>query len=521
MNYKFQHIFLFVIYSFIFFIALTWQPVAHLAYPGVKKFELLLFVTGAIAGLVFYRHSILLFLVLGFLTPRLFSILTNTPTHSFVFPQILGLGLGMYFNRIWNHKLKPVNKDMETGTLMYLLLLFSIYGIVLFFRLYTTEFFTHGMLDHEIRDGISANYSWYLGASLYLNLAAPLLFVFIHKITRPNDLEKPEYRLNQLAIAFIIIAAFNIIASIFQYLGYMRFGAGAGDWWKELGRLIGVFTDSGSSSILLPFILFTSFFGWIYLAKSLFNTNNKLIVYSVPLLCLICLAAFSLFSGKLYIITVLCNSLVVVVYIFKDHLRKKILHMFFIAIIFIICLFLINYKINIFRFNQVYEETFTLISSFIVKMSQGDFFSALQAIDKFRYQYYSTGFQIFKDHPIFGSGINSFMTLYHSYNSTKIPIDNPGGLLIGLLSDFGMMAMTILAAWSYLMYKTWLNFNATYQGNQVAQQRLVKIYFLLVLTLLIPSFFGYHILYPEYCVLICSVFLLASEPASFQKTKNL
>ncbi|MCB1173531.1 MAG: hypothetical protein KDK39_08205 [Leptospiraceae bacterium] len=530
----------------------SYLKTGHYATPAWRLAQILSFWLGGIGMLWFYRWRYFLFTILALTSARGYAILSGQPGHHSLFALQFGMAAGLAVLHLYQkrHTIRLASNSTSGGAasvgtapefLPGMLWLFIGLLLALMMRNFYVYFgptVLEGVWqDREVANGVSANYAWHLGAHIALNLLGPALFVFADRLwTGRHHQDLFRQVIQALSLAFWI----QYLAISLEYIGFERLTAGAGDHWRIAGRLPGLFTDSGASGVMLPVLWLVA--AWRLVARPkrpianalqtwLENRQIKIAVLQGLAVVLMVLIWFQLahIQGRMFVLSTvnLCFALFIGLFLLRRQLypdRKTLRQVWRsrwntrqlaggagLALIGagLLCWLLLETPVTA----LLKTQATTLMSHILV----GNWSLAFQDLDPVRSAYYTAGWHLFRAAHWSGWGLGSFMVYSRPWLPATIPLDNPGGLWIGLLSDLGLCgvlcaALFLLRGLQKLRLQWRLESVPGRMGTPVASQSGWQIsdawlYVVCIAGLIGPAFFGYHILYAEYCSLL--VFLAA------------
>lgn len=545
---------------------LLWYSFAQVAHYGYRNYFILMalaWVAGAILTLLWSRWRWFWFALLIICVPRLAGIVLQAPAHSLLFPWLAGLSLGLSLRvllrivlpqrlanalfpglpqRSKDADLKAARRmDVFSSGPVVTLVCFGIFLVIgtlrAFFEAYSPYVLTGlPVLDLEMAPGVSANYGFYLSLLLILNLAGPLLFYFsdfvYETVAGNSDSRVAENSFagncsgvsRQLILGLAGGAMIHLCALLLESLGFLQLASGAGDYWRQAGRLPGILTDSGASTLMTPFLIATLLFVCYHLGVGLIpvaHRSSRFRRYVLPgaaagIFALSILFPLSYWHGRAFFLN-LAGALflagLVSLAIYRRGLReerpvKTNSRRWFriIAVSVVVSLVFAALGFWFFQTSDV-PAIVALRTSFefmLPQIEQGNWHTALSGLDPARVNYLIFGVRMFLESPWIGHGLNSFQVELPRFanEAPSMLIDNPGSLPLGLLSDGGLVGALIsgtLFVWIGLRFiMVWKR-----EGDS-ATLWLAG----LPLAFLPAMFLGFHLVLSEFAALLLLPFLL-------------
>ncbi len=256
--------------------------VAHYGYPSYIRLMTAAWLASALFVALLPGWRWLFFAATAICLPRLAGIAITAPAHHLLFPWFAGAGLGLLLRACFDlaravragqpvggsedhataasERSSPWSGPGPASALLAALLSFALLRACA--RLYGVDALLQlaPALDREVTPGVSANYGLYLALLLFLNFAGPLLFLAASALyscggRSSADRATPPDVPTQLLWGLGVGACVHLSALGLQAMGWLRLAAGAGDHWQTAGRLPGILTDSGASTLLTPFLI--------------------------------------------------------------------------------------------------------------------------------------------------------------------------------------------------------------------------------------------------------------------------
>ncbi|MBL8021362.1 MAG: O-antigen ligase family protein [Leptospirales bacterium] len=407
--------------------------------------------------------------------PRLPSLLAQSQLHNILFPIFLGLTLGRLLPGIrtsfpgsLHDEPGPRHAGYFTLGLIALMLIVSLLSIFQYAD-------AQGSLSNRVLlPGMSTHYAMFLAATLSLNLLAPLLWISSERIAAPQDLsgtgrgpKAVPIDPAQVANALLFGITLGVVAYCLSAVGQGSIpvlNAGIADHGLEVGRLPGLFSDSGASGVLLPSVLM--------MASIWLSPGRRTVSASLFLIAFLLLMPF---QGRVIWLGLL-GVLLALPFCFKQlHLspRPLILGVFLFASFLIVILFLKRYN---------------LLDTRVT-------FEAMQSVDSVRSALIEWSLEIFWKSPWIGHGLNSFIPQLMELKSIHPEIypENSPGFIPGVLTDLGLLGYCAVV----LLLGRYLRLLAQTMSTPAFGHIHVRALAFLPIALAPTFLVGYHILHPE------------------------
>lgn len=407
--------------------------------------------------------------------PRLPSLLAQSQLHNVLFPIFLGLTLGRLLPGIRSSFPGPSHEEPSprhagyfTLGLIALMLMVSILSIFQYAD-------TRGSLSNRVLvPGMTAHYAMFLAATLSLNLLAPLLWISSERTATPQDLSGTgrgprTLPIDPLQVAHALmfgitlgVVVYSLVAVAQRSIPFLN--VGIADHGLEVGRLPGLFSDSGASGVLLPSLLMMASI-WLSPGRRTVSASLFLIAFFL----------FMPFQGRVVWLGLL-GVLLALPFCFKQlHLspRPLILGVFLFASFLIAVLFLKRYDL----------------------LDTRATFEAMQGVDPVRSNLIEWSLEIFWKSPWFGHGLNSFIPQLMELKSSHPEIypENSPGLIPGVLTDSGLAGYCAVV----LLLGRYLRLLAQTMNTPAFNHIQVRALAFLPIALAPTFLVGYHILHPE------------------------
>ncbi|MDH5656231.1 MAG: O-antigen ligase family protein [Spirochaetia bacterium] len=493
----------------------------HFAGTYFRIFSIIEFLFSLCVNILFFKYRFFGAALAGILFPRFFQIVTGLEGHSTLFPYFTGLSFAVLLKAVFDaensrFREKYSLKDALNGRSL-MILASMLYLSILLLREWISNY-GFGLLDFPFRDrevspGVSANLSMHHSLTAALNLFGPLLWIFTEKIF---FLQKESSMQNQIMAGFTAGAAFNICVMLIQSFTepdafLFRFYKGTAKSF-EVGRLPGFFSDSGSSAALMPVLFYISY---IYIKNNMLKQN---IIYSKILssgVFLIVLVSAGIYQGRGYFLVSSAVLLILFLHLYyfsflvlNKNKREMLYASVFIFASGMILLYLIKDFTSMKRILGAFPGIVEAIANY-------NLYDAFMTLDSERTRLFLVGLNIFYDHVLIGSGLNTFVRESSFYRTeTMISHDNSANLYIGALSDTGivgtLIVLLMLALYGYFLYLYLEKIRTGEAGGDLLKSFEI---FMIPGIILVSFLFGYHIVHPETAV----VFFLPLFCCSFRE----
>lgn len=463
--------------------------VAHYGYPSYIRLMTVAWLVSALFVGLLPGWRWFFFAATAVCLPRVAGIAINAPAHHLLFPWFAGAGLGLLLRALVDLALavraersgggvRAAAGEGESGTagspwsgpglasaLLGALLIVALlrayarfYGVGALLQLTPA-------LDREVTPGVSANYSLYLALLLFLNFAGPLLFVAASALYSRSDLNSApgsEHRAaSQLLWGLGAGACVQLSALALQAMGWLRLAAGAGDHWQAAGRLPGILTDSGASTLLTPFLVASLVLLAYYQLVARIPARHRgdlLRRYLVPALAAVALGVavlvpISYYHGRAFFLgaggALVLAGLLVLFIAQRTGVRGPLPRYWWLftgasllAITAVMTLVAQSSVPAVVILRDSLERMWPQVQT-------GNWNVALNILDEGRAHYLRVGLALIEEAPWVGHGINSFQIELPRFQelAPRIQSDNPAMLVLGLLSDFGVLGTVVVGVW--------------------------------------------------------------------------
>ena len=471
------------------------------------------FISG-IALSLFFPEKQFFFASFGALTlPRITSIYSGKSSHNTLFPFFLGLSVGMilrsFYKGIQRHEL-PLFKINPA------IIFLTTFVLILIFRAFCDYYSPYVLLGYPLQDlevgpGVSSNYAFHLSLTIALNILAPGLFLLS---AFGEEYETKKGRVEQIFHGFLFSICLNLIVVAGQLFGIIRLYAGSA-YSLEANRVPGLFSDSGASSAIFPLLFY---FLYIYFSQKIVNLKKGYISdnfrhYFLMAFFLAAVVFFGKTQGRGYYLTLLIPLILAFLHLKNsiENSKKKSEFIFYFLFIVIVS-FALFLLIKLGRF-PAFDRHSIEFSKLYTHYSNGNIKNIFEAFDFGRTHLFLAGWEIIKEYPWLGSGLNSFMveTARLRQFDPTIPVDSSVNFYLGILGDTGIIGVIFI--FIFCVY-----YAAEIIAALKENQHPVFLFILMLpIYLAVPFLYGYHIIHPEVCVLLLFPYLLLSRKASETK----
>ena len=547
-----------------------WLLFGSVAHYGYRNYFVLMFLAYSGAALVTAivpRLRWFFFAAMIVCLPRVPGIVFQAPAHNVLFPWLAGMGLGLFLRLLFEWirsgivrreqssaharndlpaaaRESIVNWNDASGVLA-LLGIFLLASVArAFFESYSPYvLFGLPVMDLEIAPGVSANYGFYLSLFLIIHLAGPLLFYFSDRaftvgagvtgdIADRIDVAGATTRSRQLLFGLAFGAAAHLSALWIESLGFLQLAGGAGDYWREAGRLPGLLTDSGASTLMTPFLIATACLACHQLYVKFYaptfsvptvrdRTIARTLLWPTTFAGLAAVAIgfpLSYWHGRAFFLNaggvVLLATLILVVLMRRRTRRpnaKRVARRTVVLVLVILGVaFVMAAAAGVWIFlNSDVPALVALRGSFermAPLLAEGQWYTALLNLDQQRAFYLLYGGRLLLESPWIGHGLNSFQVELTRFAATTpgMLIDNPANLPLGLLTDAGVLGAGIFVvtfAWALRRFAWYCKY-----GDSVGMWLAG-----LPLAFLPAMCMGYHLVVSEFSAVLLIPFLLRCD----------
>ncbi len=490
---------------------LIFVRVGHHADAAFRALCALLFLAGAAVGW-HGRHVPFATALSSVAGARLLSILRGADSHHILLPFHLGMAAGLVAagwlrrgNRLesshapWKESLLSV-----TFGLCVLVLCTSLVARS-FVQAYGTAALVEGVRDRQVAVGVSANFSLYLTTLVAVHVVGPVLVALAWLLSTRNGASTATRVWTGLAVG----GALNFAVMTLQYVGVARLQIGLGRS-LELGRLPGLFTDSGMSSILLP-ILVLAVYQPVRSLLEQWRGPHPLLRRLVQVALVVCTLPLALAQGRavfLSAIGVLLGLALARPTVSGWRDRRTIGTT--VALVGGACVLLVIASWALLARGDGtplppgLERARQTLGTVVDRGRQGGVLEAVRAIDEPRARLTMAGWRVFVENPTLGTGLGSFMVRTAAWRAVdpRLPPDNPPNMLLGILSDLGLVGLAVCVLLGALFVLR--------TGPPAVEypERLLR----LLPLMLVPAWLvGYHIVAAEFAAVVFLPLLLAEQ----------
>ncbi len=475
---------------------LSFIAVGHLAGRPFRVLSLLLIIGSA--GIVLYKPA-LRYLLLGLAiitAPRLVSLTAQVESHHVLLPIFLGMSAGLLIGR--GHRTECARgltaPEVKIGALFGLFIVFNWSRALVD---YYSPFILFGtpLQDLIVAPGVSANYAFYLSQLLLIHMAGPVLFIFCDQKFRVNTEQDPA---GEILTGLALGTGANLVVALMQWIGVDAFWTGTGRS-REAARLPGLFSDSGAATILFPVLLA----GLLIFLLARARSRTRRIFIGAALLLIF--AILGLFEGRGYWVAAAGTLFLLVP--FARSAYSSLANINRSALLTAVTFALLGLGGALWfatPAGRPGDQGGRVLPAALKRVAAGEFLAAYRSLNRPRALQAEGGWLIVRERPFAGAGANSFMVEIRRFESrlAGIEIDNPAHLLAGLTGDFGLFGTALL------LLLAWLAWRGRAVGRSAA-----GLYLQALPICLAPTFlFGYHLVFAEFCALLCLPLLLPRAP---------
>lgn len=462
-----KYIFLFLLLSLVFFIYQS-----HVVTDF--RLNLIIIIVSAvvfIVSLLNFKYALYFFI---FLVPLLNSIpnvlrIENKPVILFVF---LALVLGYIINRIISLTGWSRDKISYSGNYAALfrvigifIAIFSISAVITIFR-YSNffPFITDNYHNLAINvNGIDSTYAIFWTINFFFNYIVGFILLFF--------IIKTFHNFDDIKNSVLILISSTVVASlVLLYQYFLNPLWGNSEAWVAADRFNGTFNDPNSLGSFTV-MLFPIFLGFIlYIPK--WYKKIILILLFLPFL-------FSIFaSGSRNAFVGIFISIIIMVGVgirelilwMNKKIKKKrtkawiwsVLGLIAIAIIVFLVVSSLNLKPELAEIDKPENTSISLVDRMVETywMAYNTFFKAdlieaFKSVSSYRYALWEQAAAMFKDHPVTGVGLGSYILQLPNYyvknNSNVFEIDFTGNYYLQLLSELGLPGLLLVLSIFFLI----------------------------------------------------------------------
>ncbi|HMV42605.1 MAG TPA: O-antigen ligase family protein [Leptospiraceae bacterium] len=461
-------------------------------YPKSEYYNVLgiQFLVVFIAYLTKERYGRIMTVIAGFSLVRIGPILqiSSLITITGVF---FGASCGILFRELVLYfslkKDRELEKHSSSFLNPFLILIFFLYLLTLErFMIYFGSPFLNGfgILETLYLKILSSKLAYSLSMETITNLFFPILYLFL-EFTR-NEKNKV---IQDLKDGVKIVIALQFLIMTLQIVWNRNFLADNTNLSLEANRVMGLFRDSGSSTWILPIICFLFYKDFLEKKKYIFFT--LILVFQVYI---------ASFQGRGFWLLFFLGFILQFLQYFKNvsiDSKKNFFYVFSISLLTIGFIALIPKDKN----GTLYR-LLSIPNHFLEMVLSGK--NPFLEFDPHRYYFNLAAWNLFQSHPLFGTGIGSYIVnLKDSSLGLYIPenkIDNPS-FYLGILSELGIfgLILIILPFWERILNKENIS---------------------ILILLSVGLSFGYHIVQPDSAFALLLILIIGCKENSTELNHN-
>ncbi len=332
-----------------------------------------------------------------------------------------------------------------------------------------------GILETMYMPGISSKTAFALSMKTIDSLIFPLLYFFCEERTSPQMSAPQAHWLTGISIGLTV----NLLVVFSQAFYSLKIFTGNTNLSVSADRTTGLFRDSGSSSWIIPTLLFL--FAWrILTKKGEWRISTKGIVL-IGLFLIAILAGLK--QGRAYWIIFLLTFFAISLILIYGKIKNKILKAsFFPALLFIIVLYVFIMIVlgNILNPNSAISRIGSHLE--LILLEGADIQSAWMQIDQNRVTFSIIALDVFSENIFFGNGVGSFILAlndkFFTAGKSFSIVDSAPSLYLGLLSEIGLVGTLVVVLWVV--------------NSLIGRRSKLQILFLLL-----PCLIGYQVVHPD------------------------
>ncbi|NQT66646.1 MAG: O-antigen ligase family protein [Actinobacteria bacterium] len=372
------------------------------------------------------------------------------------FPLWLGFIVNGISEALGKNYLKKRNififdKEFSTPIVLLISVMFISAAVAIFRYSNFYPFITNKFYNLVVNlNGFTSIVSIYWVLKLFFNFLCGFLFFYlIYNVIKSNK---------DIITSLLILVASTIVSSFvlfYQYFFNPYFGNS--EVWANSGRLNATFTDPNSLGNYTV-LLFPVFLIFIFYFKKWYQKTFFGIFFMVLVLMIFLSGSRSAFMGSIL------STFVLIIISFTEikkwfRKRKKLAFIFiiFVSVLFVVFVLILSKKIpfvgEIGLFNKL-SESITAVLSYYRK---DGFIEAIKAISNYRYIYWQQAVWMFKDYPVAGIGLGTYITELPQYiiktGANFFQIDFAGNYYLQILAELGVTGFVLVGFIFYLVIK--------------------------------------------------------------------
>ena len=372
------------------------------------------------------------------------------------FPLWLGFVVNGISETLGKNYLKKRNififeKEFSAPIILLIFIIFISAAVAIFRYSNFYPFITNKFYNLVVNlNGFTSIVSIYWVLKLFFNFLCGFLFFYlIYNVIKSNK---------DIITSLLILVASTIVSSFvlfYQYFFNPYFGNS--EVWANSGRLNATFTDPNSLGNYTV-LLFPVFLIFIFYFKKWYQKTFFGIFFMVLVLMIFLSGSRSAFIGSIL------STFILIIISFTEikkwfRKRKKLAFIFiiFVSVLVVVFVLILSKKIpfvgEIGLFNKLSESITTILSYY----RKDGFIEAIKAISNYRYIYWQQAVWMFKDYPVAGIGLGTYITELPQYiiktGANFFQIDFAGNYYLQILAELGITGFILVGFIFYLVIK--------------------------------------------------------------------
>ena len=342
-------------------------------------------------------------------------------------------------------------KEFSTPIILLIFVIFISAAVAIFRYSNFYPFITNKFYNLVVNlNGFTSIVSIYWVLKFFFNFLCGFLFFYLifNVIKSSKDI---------ITSLLILVASTMVSSFVLFYQYFFNPYFGNLEIWANSGRLNATFTDPNSLGNYTV-LLFPVFLIFIFYFKKWYQKTFFGIFFMVLVLMIFLSGSRSAFMGSIL------STFVLIIISFTEikkwfRKRKKLAFIFiiFVSVLIVVFVLILSKKIpfvgEIGLFNKL-SESITAVLSYYRK---DGFIEAIKAISNYRYIYWQQAVWMFKDYPVAGIGLGTYITELPQYiiktGANFFQIDFAGNYYLQILAELGVTGFVLVGFIFYLVIK--------------------------------------------------------------------
>lgn len=372
------------------------------------------------------------------------------------FPLWLGFVVNGISETLGKNYLKKRNififeKEFSTPIILLIFVIFISATFAIFRYSNFYPFITNKFYNLVVNlNGFTSIVSIYWVLKFFFNFLCGFLFFYLifNVIKSSKDI---------ITSLLILVASTMVSSFVLFYQYFFNPYFGNSEVWANSGRLNATFTDPNSLGNYTV-LLFPVFLIFIFYFKKWYQKTFFGIFFMVLVLMIFLSGSRSAFMG------LILSTFVLIIISFTEikkwfRKRKKLAFIFiiFVSVLVVVFVLILSKKIpfvgEIGLFNKLSESTTAVLSYY----RKDGFIEAIKAISNYRYIYWQQAVWMFRDYPVAGIGLGTYITELPQYiiktGANFFQIDFAGNYYLQILAELGVTGFVLVGFIFYLVIK--------------------------------------------------------------------